>query len=1374
MDDFFDRTAAVGSDEEEEELDEETGEAVDPPKKSKQTNGEMDDSSEEEDEDDEEAEREVAEGFIDDEEEDPEARKERRRERKKRRREEREEDEGLDEEDLDLIGLSGPSGGQEQQSKYKRLKRGHREDRSTPVQRGVEDIFSDEEEAADGAGAGTARGRGAFGYGDDMDDFIEQDEFPDEERGQLEDDLGIQAPRKPGLDIQNLRNSGLDDADLEDMDRAFGNGEDFAWALEQEREMEGQNEDPDKPLELKDVFEPSQLKEKMLTDEDNRIRMRDVPERFQLARKPYKESSELTEVEIQERSNEEPRWVADMLFPKKRLAGNLREPFEAAVKTVLEFMNNQDYEPAFIFQNRKDYLIHSEKVPVSPDPERPDAPEYEMKADKLLSQNDLWDVFEQDLKFRAFQERRTGIRKSVQTLKDTIPDFSDVVFDELIPLAAQMDDIQDLQDYVNFQYSAQLQDATAAHAEAIGAQKRAKGARSVWEKVRSGPAYHVVRAFGITADQLAKNAAKTGDRTYTDDTDLRPDDLADTLVRDPDYRTGEDVLTAAKALYVEEIATSPRMRRHVRQLYYEHLVFDVHRTDKGLKQIDENHPYYEFKYLRDQTVRQFLVNRPELFLRMLKAESEGLIEVQVRLQNEKRIKADLQKAIMSDNMSDVADAWNALRKEVLDTAMDKLHRTISKGVKDNLKNECENKIAANCREAYCMRLDAAPFKPKGMSIGTTARVLALSNGEGKREDAICWAYMEENGRVLETGKFTNLKPGNPERYIEDGADTKPFIELVERRKPDIVAVSGWSVEARRLLEDLRAIVAKFELKGTPAEDDDGNDITDNLEVVMANDEVARLYYNSNRAVTDHPGVPALTRYAIALCRYLQDPLKEYAALGRDIISISFDPNQNLIPEEKLMKWLDTAMVDMVNMCGVDLQRAVAEPYIANLLPYVCGLGPRKAARVIKAINSWGGEVISREELVGDIDAHRQQAVGPKIWTNSASFLYMEYDETEGSSDYLDNTRIHPEDYDIARKMAADAQEMDEEDIKVETDENGPMAVVRKLIKEEAQEKVNDLMLEQYAVQLESQFAQKKRATLETIREELQAPYEELRRLFETPSTDEVFTMLTGETDDTLKPGMIVPVSIKKTSATKMEVKLDCGIDGEVSSPEYPEDVVKNSLDPRQIWSPHQTIQAKIMYLDKKKLTAQLSLRERELRDPYRPVFHHHADEWDEELEAKDKKDAKKALEASGATRAQRVIKHPLFRPFNSRDAEAFLQPQNRGDCVIRPSSKGPDHLAVTWKVHENLYQHLDVLELDKENEFSVGRVLRVGGKYSYSDLDELIVLHVRAMAKKVDEMMGDERYQNGTKAQTGESALFFSLSRTTGKKLQLWSAGTDF
>ena len=142
-------------------------------------------------------------------------------------------------------------------------------------------------------------------------------------------------------------------------------------------------------------------------------------------------------------------------------------------------------------------------------------------------------------------------------------------------------------------------------------------------------------------------------------------------------------------------------------------------------------------------------------------------------------------------------------------------------------------------------------------------------------------------------------------------------------------------------------------------------------------------------------------------------------------------------------------------------------------------------------------------------------------------------------------------------------------------------------------------------------------------------------------------------------------------------------------------------------------------------------------------------EWDHAQERKDREALQEKTQDGG--RAVRVIKHPLFRPFNSTQAVEFLGSQSRGDVVIRPSSKGPDHLAVTWKVSDGIFQHIDVLELDKENEFSVGRTLKVGGRYTYSDLDDLIFNHVKAMSKKVDEMMLNEKFQDGSKAETGKT-----------------------
>jgi transcription elongation factor SPT6 len=336
-------------------------------------------------------------------------------------------------------------------------------------------------------------------------------------------------------------------------------------------------------------------------------------------------------------------------------------------------------------------------------------------------------------------------------------------------------------------------------------------------------------------------------------------------------------------------------------------------------------------------------------------------------------------------------------------------------------------------------------------------------------------------------------------------------------------------------------------------------------------------------------------------------------------------------------------------------------------------------------------------------------------------------------------------------MAADALELDEEDVKAEIDEEGPGAVVRRLIKDEDQEKVNDLILEEYAEQLEHNFNQRKRATLETIRAELQQPYEELRRPFALLHPDRIFTMLTGETRDTLRPGMIVPVSVRRVlnHQRQLEVVLDCGIVGNIYEPELSD--YRDGINLNQVFSARQIIQAKIMQLSRSGFEATLSLRAEALQQRYRKQFDRMPEEWDSAQEESDRQRLQENTRQSG--RVMRVIRHPLFRSFNAAQAEEYLGSQSRGDAVIRPSSLGPDHITVTWKVADNIYQHIDVLELDKETEFSVGRTLKIGQKYSYSDLDELIVNHVKAMARKVDEMTTHEKFQNGTQAETGMFSL---------------------
>lgn len=1180
-------------------------------------------------------------------------------------------------------------------------------------------MFSDEEEEAAEVRYSRPNARAPA---DEFDDFIEADYSEDEdERRRQREDAEVARPRDRGM-AGVVDTSGLDKDALEDMEAIFGDGEDYAWALNAEEDEErAQHEE--QTIELKDVFEPAQLKEKLLTDQDNAIRFTDEPERFQLDRKAFK-NLQLTADQFRE----EAKWISNQLWPKKALAPDLQQPFHKAVGKVLEFFIVDEVEVPYVFQHRKDYLLHNRRSRSGRDDDNGD---YHDEPAKLLNQDDLWKVLELDIKFRSFVEKRNALEKTYDNLKSV--DAQDAMIEDMIPEATTMEELQDLQDYIQFQYHNKLKEMALVNGDAQQA-KRAGGKATLLDHIRGSRAAYFVKAYGLTADQLAKNALRQGKKISPEDDSDYPMDLADSLTDDM-FATGDEVITAARQLFSEELYMSPRMRKYFRNSFYQAAEISCRRTDKGLKRIDESHPYYQIKYLQNQAIADF-VHRPELFLQMMRAEEEDLIEIQIAMPRQVNFRRQLYQEFESENFSDRAEQWRDERKKVVDAAYSRLEKIIAKNVKEVIRTFCQDEVLKICREEYAKRLDQAPYKPKGMVLGTLPRVLVFSNGIGDpTRDPIAWTWVDEEGRMLEQGSIAKLD--------RDNLWKDEVSKAVERFQPDVIGVSGWSAHSHKLYHALEDLVVEKGLKCAEYEDlENGGYNSDDLEVVVVNDEVARLYKDSPRSAAEYPSFGPVTKYCIALARYMQNPMKEYAAIGTDVISLLWHPSQSLLPQERLAKYLESAMVDMVNLCGVDINVAMTDSYTGNLLPYVAGLGPRKTTSVIKAISANGGSVNTRDELVGDPDSNKLPVVGPRVWNNCASFLFIDYEAGNPASDPLDNTRVHPEDYELGRKMAADALELDEEDVKAETDEHGAGAIVQKLFRQGEQDKVNELVLEEYAEQLLRNFSQRKRATLETIRAELQAPYEELRRHFAILSNSEIFTMFTGETKETLCEGMIVPINVRVVKDDFAIVKLDCGIEGRIESQE-----VDQAGGLRDLLSQGQTLQAKIKVMNYKDFTATFGLREDDLREPYRRPTNHGADGWDYSQERADREELRVKDQKTGRT--QRVVKHPNFRPYNSTQAEEYLGSQPPGEVIIRPSSKGNDHLAVTWKVADAVFQHIDVLEMQKENEFAVGKLLRVG-KYTYSDLDELIAEHVKAMVRKVEEMMRNDKFQNRSRSETGK------------------------
>ncbi len=182
-------------------------------------------------------------------------------------------------------------------------------------------------------------------------------------------------------------------------------------------------------------------------------------------------------------------------------------------------------------------------------------------------------------------------------------------------------------------------------------------------------------------------------------------------------------------------------------------------------------------------------------------------------------------------------------------------------------------------------------------------------------------------------------------------------------------------------------------------------------------------------------------------------------------------------------------------------------------------------------------------------------------------------------------------------------------------------------------------------------------------------------------------MLTGETTRTLRAGVIVTVLIVRPTPSFVLVRLDSGIEGTIK-PEHYDDGIYNHRSIIKGTTKEAVISDVTLSLEEDSFTVELVTREAECRlGTISSVPPRTDDRWNYNQATRDDELLVRKKRAE-VNKTRRVIKHPNFHNLSSSQAETFLEKQPPGDVVIRPSSKGANHLAVTWKVADGVYQHV--------------------------------------------------------------------------------------
>ncbi|KAI8071784.1 SH2 domain-containing protein [Gongronella butleri] len=1252
-----------------------------------------DDDEEDEDEDEEEA-RKVAEGFIvddDEEQEDDEDDTMPTRRKKKRRAEYY--DEELDEEDLELLeentGLKLRN-----EPELKRLKRGRQLDDQTRTKTSM-DIFSDEEGEDEQQAAAEPAPYRRRDY-DDMGDFIADEDEDDLDQligDRRRDEVGgFDDGRKAGKDILDMLPEGISEDVLMDMYDIFGDGGDYEYALYPDDQMELE-EDRHEP-QLADIFEPSELAERMLTEEDEKIRNIDVPERLQMRYEGlHKKFTEPSMEEIQQ----EGIWVARQLGPRQEHAVSSEE-FLTAVTYVVGFFTKEFLEVPYIKDHRRDFFTSIDATTGA--------------TVEILSEQDLWEIYDLDFKYHGLQQRK-------KTLRDFLTryDIDDEYVREAESKVDRTEDVTDILDYVNCKFATKI---SAAQAQKKGPKRPV--VKSFAALMANTPAASILPLFGLTARQFGENWLESKSH-FTEDAKVAPLEEAEASTTEQ-FPSAERVLKGARMVLAQEMALDMQVRKAARRDYEANGVINVRPTEKGFTAIDDLHALRPFKYVSDKPLASFKNGE---FLALLKGEADGLLTVSVGMYERDAWVKSMGDSYLSDGTSTVADEWNHERGLVLQQAVDDhLAPLMEKHIRERLRVAAQETVCKQAAQQLYAKVNTGPFRTSESRHGQP-RVIAVSNGDGDNKSPTMAVMLSPRGKVKDQLILGNLR---------DARELVKLEQFIHERRPHVVGVAGFNAQVRHVIKYLTGIIQNI----NHARDSSQHAI----ELVVVDDEAARLYKNSKRAHEEFPDSPEVMRYAIALARRLQNPLLEYTGLGRDLLTIRFQPYQHLVNEDILLAHLERSLISVVNDMGIDINAAVHSPHIASALPYICGLGPRKAHSILKKVEVMG-ELDSRNSLVMD------GMTAANTFVNCASFIRIR--DVDGA-DILDDTRIHPEDYELARKMAGDALEIDEDEM---DDFSSKVAVVTRVVKEYP-ERLNDLILDDYAAVLREQYNAPKRQILEHIKLELQGPYHDRRARYAMPTMDQVFSMVTGETNETLRVSFIVPAKVMALRGRVANCVLDSGLDGIISYDYATDDHGAGNVD--EVLSVGQTLNCKVLHIDREKFVVELSSRASDTqpgsdlrlrRLPLDPYYDENAEK--KVLAEKEKQKRKK-------DRANRKINHPLFRPMQHKEAEDYLATRPVGDLVIRPSSKGTKHIAITWKVAEGVYQHINVIE-EKPNAYSAPTRFLIGDQ-AFEDLDELIVTYVEAIAQKVDDLISHPKFQLG-----GPQALddyLDSLTRANPKK----------
>ena len=451
----------------------------------------------------------------------------------------------------------------------------------------------------------------------------------------------------------------------------------------------------------------------------------------------------------------------------------------------------------------------------------------------------------------------------------------------------------------------------------------------------------------------------------------------------------EEAIAGAKDIIAETVSDSSDLRKELREFIKKTgFISSVMKKEKEAKKpkikVIDNSNKYEDKeneqkvssadtYALYDGFKQELSKVPShRILAINRGENEGFLKVAVEYNEEKCLE------IVEKNFKIKDTIFAETLKEAEEDGFERLIApSIEREIRTDLTDMANEQAIHNFELNLKPLLMEAPLKGK--------RILGFDPGYRM---GCKIAVIDENGTVLATSV---IYPTEPFKKIDEAK--RIMTELISKYKVDVISIGNGtaSKESEIFVANLIKTLSR------------------KVDYAIVSEAGASVYSASKLGAEEFPDYNVNLRSAVSIARRLQDPLAELIKI--DVKSIGVGQYQHDMPQKRLTEVLDGVVEDCVNAVGADIN--TASP---SLLKRVSGLNEGIAKNIV-AYREKNGAFETRKDILN------VPKLGAKAFEQCAGFLRI-----VNGKEILDNTAVHPESYENARKLLK-VFGMSEEDVK---------------------------------------------------------------------------------------------------------------------------------------------------------------------------------------------------------------------------------------------------------------------------------------------------------------------------------------------------------